>query len=97
MLLKTGRLHTVSRAFLRSVGRAKELAEHEKLGFSYLTRVLRLSLLAPDIVETILEGRQSAEMKLASLLEPFPVGWEEQIVLICCLQNLRCSRLIRYK
>ena len=57
----------------------KELAEHEKLGFSYMTRVLRLSLLAPEIVEAILDGRQSTEMKLADLLEPFPVEWEGQI------------------
>jgi hypothetical protein len=56
----------------------KELAEHEKLGFSYMTRVLRLSLLAPEIVETILEGKQPPEITLASLLEPFPVGWDEQ-------------------
>ena len=56
----------------------KELAEHENLGFSYMTRVLRLSLLAPEIVEAILEGKQSPEMKLAGLLEPFPVAWEEQ-------------------
>jgi hypothetical protein len=56
----------------------KELAVHEKLGFSYLTRVLRLSLLAPEVVEAILEGRQSPEMKLADLLEPFSMEWEEQ-------------------
>ena len=56
----------------------KELAEHEKLGFSYMTRVLRLSLLAPEVVEAILEGRQPLEITLASLLEPFPVGWDEQ-------------------
>ena len=56
----------------------KELAEHEKLGFSYMTRVLRLSLLAPDIVEAILEGSQGPEMTLAGLLEPFPIGWDEQ-------------------
>lgn len=58
----------------------KELAEHEKLGFSYMTRVLRLSLLAPDFVEAIVEGKQSPETTLATLLEPFPVGWAEQEV-----------------
>ena len=56
----------------------KELAEHEKLGFSYMTRVLRLSLLAPDIIGAIVEGKQPPEITLASLLEPFPVGWDEQ-------------------
>lgn len=56
----------------------KELAEHENLGFSYMTRVLRLSLLAPDVVESVLEGRQQPEMTLAALLEPFPAVWEAQ-------------------
>jgi len=56
----------------------KELAEREKLGFSYMTRVLRLSLLAPDIVEAILGGVQPPEFTLAALLGPFPAEWEEQ-------------------
>ena len=56
-----------------------ELAEHEKLALTYMTRVLRLSLLAPDIVEMILEGWQPPEMTLAVLLEPFPVEWKEQV------------------
>lgn len=56
----------------------KELAEHEKMAFSYMTRVLRLCLLAPEIVESILEGRQPAEMKLADLLDPFPFAWTMQ-------------------
>jgi len=56
----------------------KELAEHEKMAFSYMTRVLRLSLLAPITVEAILEGRQPPEMNLADLLEPFQVVWANQ-------------------
>jgi hypothetical protein len=40
--------------------------------------VLRLTLLAPDIVEAILDGRQPAEMTLAALMTPFPVAWERQ-------------------
>lgn len=38
-----------------------------------------LTLLAPDVVEAILDGRQPAEMTLAMLMEPFPVTWREQI------------------
>ena len=53
-----------------------ELTEHEKLGFSYMTRVLRLSLLAPETVVAILEGQPPPEMTLAVLLETFPVEWE---------------------
>ena len=45
---------------------------------SYVGRVLRLTLLAPDIIEAILGGRQPAEMTLAALMRPFPVEWEAQ-------------------
>jgi hypothetical protein len=45
---------------------------------SYVGRVLRLTLLAPDIIDAILGGRQPAEMTLAVLMRRFPVGWKEQ-------------------
>jgi hypothetical protein len=45
---------------------------------SYVGRVLRLTLLAPDIIETIIDGRQPAEMTLAVLMRPFAVEWTEQ-------------------
>ena len=44
----------------------------------YVGRVLRLTLLAPDIVEAILSGRQSANLTLALLMRSFPVEWQEQ-------------------
>jgi len=55
-----------------------ELAEREGIAPSYMTRVLRLTLLAPDIVEAILDGTQGPEVTLARVLEPFPVEWAEQ-------------------
>lgn len=55
-----------------------ELAEREGIAPSYMTRVLRLTLLAPDIVEAILDGAQVPEVTLGRLLEPFPVEWERQ-------------------
>jgi hypothetical protein len=55
-----------------------ELAEREGIAPSYMTRVLRLTLLAPDIVEAILDGKQGPEVTLAKMLEPFPVEWAEQ-------------------
>ena len=58
-----------------------ELAQREGIAPSYMTRVLRLTLLAPDIVETILEGRHGPEMTLAGLLEPFPAIWARQMEL----------------
>lgn len=55
-----------------------ELAEREGIAPSYMTRVLRLTLLAPDIVEAILEGKQGPEVTLARVLEPFPLTWQHQ-------------------
>ncbi len=55
-----------------------ELAEREGIAPSYMTRVLRLTLLAPDIVEAILDGKQVPEVTLARVLEPFPAAWNEQ-------------------
>jgi hypothetical protein len=43
-----------------------------------MTRVLRLTLLAPDIVEAILNGKQGQKVTLAQMLEPCPVEWPEQ-------------------
>lgn len=55
-----------------------ELAESEGIAPSYMTRVLRLTLLAPAAVEAILDGEQGTEVKLSSLLEPFPVDWMQK-------------------
>ena len=55
-----------------------ELAKREGIAVSYLTRVLRLTLLAPDIVEAILDGKQAPEVTLARLREPFTVEWKRQ-------------------
>ena len=55
-----------------------ELAEREGIAPSYMTRVLRLTLLAPDIVEAILDGKQGPEVTLARMLKPFPFEWSKQ-------------------
>jgi hypothetical protein len=55
-----------------------ELADREGIAPSYMTRVLRLTLLTPDIVEAILDGRQAPEVTMAQVLEPFPAAWNEQ-------------------
>ena len=57
---------------------ARDLAEAEKINDSYLARVLRLTLLAPDIVEAILDGRQPREMTLAKLMGPLRNEWGKQ-------------------
>ena len=66
-LMETGAFATV-----------EELAGAEKINASYVSRVLRLTLLAPDIVEAILDGRQPAETTLAALMRPFAVEWRGQ-------------------
>ena len=55
-----------------------EMAAAERIERGYLGRVLRLTLLAPDIVQAILDGRQPAEPALPALLQPFPADWERQ-------------------
>ncbi len=55
-----------------------ELAEREGIAPSYMTRVLRLTLLAPDIVEAILDGKKGPGVTLAQVLEPFPLDWRHQ-------------------
>lgn len=55
-----------------------ELAEKEGIAFTYMARVLRLTLLAPKLVEAILDGRHPAEATLARALEPFPIEWNQQ-------------------
>jgi hypothetical protein len=59
-------------------GSLAELAAAEKIDRSYLAKTLRLTLLAPDIVEAILDGRQSCSLDLPALLEAVPRLWDEQ-------------------
>ena len=54
----------------------RELSEVERVSLSYISRMLRLTLLAPDIVERILDGCPARQ--LAELMQPFPVAWERQ-------------------
>jgi hypothetical protein len=55
-----------------------ELAAAEGLNGSYVSHVLRLTLLAPDLVEAILEGRQLPTMQLQPLMRWLPVEWNGQ-------------------
>jgi hypothetical protein len=56
----------------------EDLARAEKINTSYVSRILRLTLLAPDIVEMILDGRQSQSLTLKILQKSFPISWKEQ-------------------
>ena len=56
----------------------EELAKAEGVSQSYVSRVLRLTLLAPDIVEAILDGRQPEGLRLEDMLNEFPAMWVKQ-------------------
>ncbi len=55
-----------------------EIGDAENISKSYVSRILRLALLAPDIVEAILAGRADQALVLGRLEQPLPAGWEEQ-------------------
>lgn len=55
-----------------------ELSASEKVNHSYVCRLLRLNLLAPDIVQEILDGTQNPDLELKDLCKPFSVDWSAQ-------------------
>lgn len=67
MMLESGEFATIA-----------ELAEREGIAPSYMTRVLRLTLLAPNIVDSILDGRQAPGVTLVRVLQPLPWEWASQ-------------------
>ena len=55
------------------------LAEKEKIGLSYFRKITRLNYLSPDIVVSILEGRQPRDLRLQDFIDkPIPDLWQEQ-------------------
>lgn len=67
-MLETGDFATVA-----------ELADREGIAVSYLTRVLRLTQLAPDLVDAILDGRHPPSLTLQSLRGQIPDEWSSQL------------------
>ena len=59
-------------------GSIKELATAEKVNDTYVGRILRLTLLAPDVVEVILDGRQPRMLQLKDLMRLVSNDWSEQ-------------------
>ena len=55
-----------------------EIAEAEKISKSYVSRILRLALLAPDIVEAILGGWADQRVMLERMERPLPGDWKAQ-------------------
>lgn len=65
-------------------GSIAEMARALRTNRYCMARMLRLTLLAPDIVETILEGREPDGLSLERLRQPMPMLWEEQKALFGC-------------
>jgi hypothetical protein len=69
-----------------------EIAEAEKIDRSFVSRLLRLTLLAPDIQEAILEGRQPKGLQLEELTRAVPGAWEGQRWLLCTSSSVSSAR-----
>ena len=59
-------------------GTIADIAAAEAINASYVSRILRLTLLAPQIVELILDGRQQPGITLSKIMSPFAIPWHEQ-------------------
>lgn len=59
-------------------GSMKDIADKERLGDNYVSRLLKLTMLAPDIVEAILNGKQPKTLNLIDMLTFMPLEWQEQ-------------------
>ncbi len=74
-----GRAHRWKRLIENDTyGSIKELATAEKVNDTYVGRILRLTLLAPDVVEVILDGRQPRMLQLKDLMRLVSNDWSEQ-------------------
>jgi hypothetical protein len=89
----TGRRVVVDNTIAKALGRAHrwkamlesgeygsmtELAKAEKINLSYLCRLLRLTLLAPDIAEELLDGKYACRFQISDLLRSMPMIWAKQ-------------------
>ncbi len=66
-LLETGEYVTI-----------EDIADAENINSSYVSRVLRMTLLAPEIVEAVLAGREREGLTMARAMQPFPREWTNQ-------------------
>lgn len=55
-----------------------DIATSEKINQSYVSRLFRLTHLAPAIIQSILNGQQPDELTLSVVMKPFPVEWTAQ-------------------
>lgn len=62
----------------------REIANAEKINESYVSRVLRLTLLAPDLIEEALAGQYPQPLLLDHLIGGLPVQWDQQRAFLRC-------------
>jgi hypothetical protein len=55
-----------------------EIGDAENISKSYVSRILQLALLAPDVVERVLEGSSGVDLRLEALRASIPLAWDEQ-------------------
>lgn len=60
-------------------GSITELAKGEKINESYASRILRLTLLSPDIVQAVIDGSEPDLLVLNRLMTRLPIAWKAQI------------------
>ena len=65
--IESGEVHSIS-----------DLARNLDVDNSYVVRILKLTTLAPDIIEAILNGEEPSGLSLAQLIRTFPMDWERQ-------------------
>lgn len=56
----------------------KDLAEKESIEVTHVYRLMRLTMLAPDIIEAVLNGSQPRTLTLQNIVRGFPISWKEQ-------------------
>ena len=59
-------------------GSIREMADALGICDTYMLRLLRFTLLAPDIVEAILDGNEPDNFSQNKLVGAIPANWEEQ-------------------
>jgi hypothetical protein len=89
----TGRRVVIDNTIVKALGRAHrwkamlesgdyasitDLAKAENINLSYLCRMLRLTLLAPDVIQALLDGTQNCRLQLSDFLQSIPLIWAEQ-------------------
>ncbi len=56
----------------------EDLAAAEKINPSYVSRILRLAYLSPNVIQAIMDGKHPAWLTMKDLLKPFPSDWKIQ-------------------